>query len=260
MFASLKGSVVGQAVWFLQNRYLTKSKVVFHQVHVQTTCSWPLRFHRLQSFRRLTNSCHVSHTQRPMPLGTMLRAALERDGSGSTLFDSHQLGARWAGDQPQLRGCGYLSHLRIERRKLYLVQSVRNPLRQRQTFERLHCDESKPFQPVGACTRSASATCGKRWGADEVGIWYFSFAGRKSVPGSVGFRRKNWGPWKWDFKWAIQDVVPHICELYCETSSTWCETAGIGRVGWQWNPGSICKCMVGLAGASACSIDPPNPW
>ena len=41
----------------------------------------------------LTNSCHVSYTKRPMPRGTMLRAAVERDGSGSTVWDSHPVGA-----------------------------------------------------------------------------------------------------------------------------------------------------------------------
>ena len=195
-----------------------------------------------------------------MPRGTMLCPEMERHGSGSTVFDSHQLGARWAGDQPQLRGCGYLSHLRIERRQLYQVQPVRNPVRQWPKIERDHWDASKFFQQVGAWTHKAIANCGKGCRADKVEIRCFPIAGRQYVSGSLAFWRKNWGPGKRDFKWWIQNVVPHICQLYRETPSTWCETAGIGRVGWQWNPGSICKCMVGLAGASACSIVPPNPW
>ena len=110
-----------------------------------------------------------------MPRGTMLCPEMEHHGSGSTVFDSHQLGARWAGDQacwardqPQLR-CGYLWHLRIERRPLYHVQSVRNLVRQWQQwqkFEKYHWDASKLFQQVGASTREKPVRLvgkGKRW-------------------------------------------------------------------------------------------------
>ena len=240
----------------IESLWDNKSKVVFDQVHVETTT---VRFHRPQSFRWLTNSCHVSYTKRPMPRGTMLRAAMERDGSGSTLFDSHQVGARWAGDQPQACGCGYLRYLRIERRQLYHVQSLGNPVRQWDVETR------QLFQQVGACSRSGGATCGKgKVRADKVGIRYFTVTGRQFAPGSVAIPRKNWGLWKRDFNWSIQNVIPHICELQCGTSGTWWETVGIGKViGDDRNPGSICrwcKYMAGLADASGCSIDPPDPW
>ena len=193
----------------------------------------------------------------------MLRVAVERDGSGSTLFHSHPVGARWAGDQAQDCGCRYLWHLRIEWRQLYHVQPVRNPMRQWPKIERYHWDASKFFQQAGAWTHKAIATCGKGCRADKVEIRCFPIAGRQSVSGSLAFWRKNWGPGKRDYNWWIQNVVPYTSELQCETSRTWCETAGIGKVGEGWNPGSIwrwCKCVVGLADDSLCRIVRPDPW
>ena len=112
---------------------------------------------------------------------------------------------------------------------------------------------TKPVRLVGKGGKGAKV-------ADKVGIWHFSAAGRQSVPGSVAFGRKSWGPSKRDFNWSIQNVVPHTCELQCYTSSTGWETAGTGKVGDGRIPGSICKYLAGLADSSACCIDPPDPW
>ena len=125
---------------------------------------------------------------------------------------------------------------------------------------KLVLEPTKPVRLVGKGWQAMSDSMWARKWQTKFWLWHFPVAGRQSVPGSIAFGRKTWGDWKRDFKWSTQNVVPHICKLQCGTSSTWCKTAGIGRDGEGWAPGSICKCMAGLADDSGCSIVPPDSW